>query len=333
MHGGRANRREFIAALGSAAAWPQMARSQTRGEMRRVGILLNLAGDDAEGRLRLSAVLQALRDLGWIEGSNLRIDPRWGAGSAENFSKYAQELIDIAPDVILATGTPVVDALQRVTRTVPIVFVTVIDPVGAGFVESLARPGRNITGFALFEYGMSGKWAELLKQIMPGLTQVAVIRDQAIGSGTGQLAAIQAVAPSLAMELRPVPVSDPGEIERSLTAFAGGPNRGLIVTASTLALVHRDLIVALAARYKLPAVYPDRTFVTAGGLISYGPNRVDPYQRAAGYIDRILKGEKPADLPVQSPVKYEVVINLNTAKTLGLQIPPSVLARADEVIE
>jgi putative ABC transport system substrate-binding protein len=235
--------------------------------------------------------------------------------------------------MILATGTPVVDALQQATRTIPIVFVTVIDPVGAGFVESLARPGRNITGFALFEYGMSGKWAELLKQIVPGVTQVAVIRDQAIGSGTGQLAALQAVAPSFAMELRPVPVSDPGEIERSLAAFAESPNRGLIVTASTLALVHRALIVSLAARHQLPAIYPDRTFVTAGGLISYGPNRVDPYRRAAGYIDRILKGEKPADLPVQAPVKYEVLINLKTARALGLSVPTSVIARADEVIE
>jgi len=233
----------------------------------------------------------------------------------------------------LATGTPVVDALQRATRTLPIVFVTVIDPVGAGFVESLARPGGNITGFTLFEYGMSGKWAELLKQIVPSVTEVAVIRDQAIGSGTGQLAAIQTVAPFFAMELKPVSVSDPAEIERSLTAFAGAPNRGLIVTASTLALVHRELIVSVAAQHKIPAVYPDRTFVTAGGLISYGPNRVDPYRRAAGYLDRILKGEKPADLPVQAPTKYEVVINLKTARTLGLDITPSLLALADEVIE
>jgi putative ABC transport system substrate-binding protein len=281
----------------------------------------------------VSAVLQALKDLGWIEGSNLRIDYRWGAGDTDNFRKYAQELVDAGPDVILATGTPVVDALQRVTRTVPIVFVTVIDPVGAGFVNSLAWPGGNITGFTLFEYGMSGKWAELLKQIAPGVTQVAVIRDQAIGSGTGQLAAIQAVAPSFGMNVRPVAVSDPSEIERSLTAFVGGSNRGLIVTASTLALVHREFIVAMAGRHHLPAVYPDRTFVTAGGLISYGPNRVDPYRRAAAYIDRILKGEKPADLPVQAPTKYEVMINLKTAKALNLDVPDTLLVRADEVIE
>jgi len=252
-------RRALILALGSAAAWPMVAWPQSRTEIRRVGLLMNLAADDPEGRVRMSAVVQALKDLGWIEGSNLKIDYRWGAGDAENFRTYAQELVDIDPEVILATGTPVVDALRRANHKVPIVFVTVIDPVGAGFVESLARPGGNITGFTLFEYGMSGKWAELLQQIVPGVTQVAVIRDQAIGSGTGQLAAIQAVAPLFGMELRPIGVSDPGEIERSLTAFAGGPNRGLIVTASTLALVHRDLIATLAARHRLPAVYPDRT--------------------------------------------------------------------------
>jgi ABC-type uncharacterized transport system substrate-binding protein len=327
-------RREFVTLLGGAAvAWPLTTGAQQREQMPRVGLLMNLAADDPEGRVRVAALVQGLKDLGWIEGQNLRLDYRWGGGDSETFNKYAQELVDVGPNVILATGTPVVNALQRATHRVPIVFVTVIDPVGAGFVDSLARPGGNITGFTLFEYGMSGKWVELLKEIAPNVTQVAVIRDQAIGSGTGQLAAIQAVAPSFGLEVRPVTVSDPGSIDRSLSAFSLGSDRGLIVTASTLALVHRELIVSLAARSKLPAVYPDRTFITAGGLISYGPNRVDRYRRAAAYIDRILKGEKPADLAVQAPTKYELMVNLRTARALGLEVSPSLLARADEVIE
>jgi len=327
-------RRAFITLLGGAAAvWPLAARAQQIEQIRRVGVLMNLAAEDAEGKRRLRAFAQGLQELGWSEGRNLQIDYRWGAGDADRFRTYAAELVAVAPDVIFATGTPVVEALQHVTRTVPIVFVTVIDPVGSGFVESLARPGGNTTGFTLFEYSLSGKWVELLKEIVPRVTRVAVIRDPTIGSGTGQLAAIQAVAPSLGVELSPVGVRDAGEIRRSVTAFASGPNDGLIVTASTLALVHRDLVITLAAQHRLPAVYGDRTFVDNGGLISYGPDRVDPYRRAAAYINRILKGEKPADLPVQAPTKYELVVNLKTAKALGLEVPASVLARADEVIE
>jgi putative tryptophan/tyrosine transport system substrate-binding protein len=327
-------RREFITLIGGAAAtWPLAVRAQQGERVRRVGVLMNLAADDAEAKARLTAFSQGLQELGWDDGHNLRIDYRWGAGNAERFRTYGEELVAAGPDVILATGTPVVEALQRVTRTVPIVFVTVIDPVGSGFVESLARPGGNTTGFTLFEYSLSGKWVELIKEIVPRVTRVAVIRDPAIGSGTGQLAAIQAVAPSLGVELSPVGVRDAGEIKRSVTAFARGPNDGLIVTASTLALVHRDVIVMLAAQHRLPAIYGDRTFVANGGLVSYGPNRVDPYRRAAAYINRILKGEKPADLPVQAPTKYELVINLKTAKALGLVVPPTLLARADEVIE
>jgi putative ABC transport system substrate-binding protein len=294
---------------------------------------MNLAADDAEGKARLTALTQGLQELGWSDGRNLRIEYRWGAGDADRFRAYAAELVALTPDVILATGTPVVEALRRVTATVPIVFVTVIDPVGSGFVENLARPGGNTTGFTLFEYSLSGKWVELLKEIMPRVTRAAVLRDPTIGSGTGQLAAIQAVAPLLGLELTPVGVRDAGEIKRSVTAFARGPNDGLIVTASTLALVHRELIITLAAQHGLPAVYGDRTFITSGGLISYGPNRVDPYRRAANYISRILNGEKPADLPVQAPTRYELVINLKTAKALGFDISPLLLARADEVIE
>src|SRR5262249_28204361 len=324
-------RREFVALLGGAAAWPLVARAQQGA--RRVGVLMNLAGNDPEGKARISALVQGLEALGWVEGRNVTIDYRWGAGDAGLFNRYAQELVALAPDVILATGTPVVQALQRVTRTVPMVFVTVVDPVGSGFVESLARPGRNTTGFTLFEYGMSGKWVEVLKKIAPPVTRAAVLRDPAIASGTGQLAAIQAVAPSVAIELNPIGVHDADEIERGVEAFARGPNGGMIVTASTLALVHRDRIIALAERYRLPTVYGDRTFVVAGGLISYGPNRVDPYRRAPAYIDRILKGEKPAELPVQAPTRYELVINLKTATSLGIEVPQALLVTADEVIE
>jgi putative ABC transport system substrate-binding protein len=269
--------------------------------------------------------------LGWTIGRNVRIDARWAAGNADNFRKYAAELVALAPDGILATSTQAVAALQQATHTVPIVFVQVIDPVGAGMVASLARPGGNTTGFTVFEYGMSGKWVELLKEITPGVRRVAVLRDLAIG--IAQLAAIQAVAPSFGVELTVIGVRDADEIESAIAAFARSPNGGLIVTASTSAAIHRELISTLAARHRLPAVYSFRYFVMAGGLISYGPDSIDPYRRAAGYVDRILRGEKPADLPVQAPTKYELVINLKTAKALGLEVPPTLLARADEVIE
>jgi putative ABC transport system substrate-binding protein len=271
--------------------------------------------------------------LGWTDGRNLRIDIRWGAGDAERTRRYAAELVALAPDVILGSTSPAVAGLQQATSTVAIVFVQLADPVGAGFVDSLARPGGNATGFTLFEYGISGKWLELLKDIAPRVTRAAVLRDPAIAAGSGQLGAIQSVAPSFGVELSPIGVRAAGEIERAVTTFARGSNGGLLVVGSPLAIVHRELIITLAARHKLPAVYSDRVFVTGGGLISYGPDRADQYRRAAGYVDRILKGEKPADLPVQSPTKYELVINLKTAKALGLEIPSSVLARADEVIE
>jgi len=289
--------------------------------------------DDPESPARVTAFAQGLEQLGWTDGRNVRIDYRWVAGDTDRAQRYAAELVALAPDVILATSSPAVMPLQQLTHTVPIVFVNIVDPVGAGFVESLARPGGNITGFAFYEYGMSAKWLELLKEIVPQLKQAAVLRDPAIASGAGQYAVIQAVAPSLGVELRAVGVGDAGEIERAITAFARSSNSGLIVTGSTLAAVHRDLIVTLAARHRLPAVYPFRYFAASGGMISYGPNSIDPFRRAVGYVDRILKGEKPADLPVQAPTKYELVINLKTAKALGLEVPPTLLARADEVIE
>jgi putative ABC transport system substrate-binding protein len=292
-----------------------------------------LAANDPEGHARLSAFTQGLQELGWTVGHNVQIDDRWGAGDADRTHKYAAELVALAPDVILASGTSTVAPLQRVTRTVPIVFANVADPVGAGFVDSLARPGGNATGFMLFEFGMSGKWLELLKQIAPRVTQAAVIRDSTQGSGTTQLGAIQAVAPSFGVDVRPIDARDADEIERGITAFARGSNGGLIVTGSALAVVHRDLIITLAARHRLPAVYSFRYDVTSGGLVSYGPDSIDPFRRAARYVDRILNGEKPANLPVQAPTKYELVINLKTAKALGLTIPPTLLARADEVIE
>jgi putative tryptophan/tyrosine transport system substrate-binding protein len=326
-------RREFITLLGSGAvaAGPLAARAQQAERMRRIGALINLAADDPEALGRITAFVQGLQQLGWTDGRNVRIDARWAAGSADNFRKYAAELVALAPDVILAASTQAVAALQQATHTVPIVFVHVIDPVGAGMVASLARPGGNTTGFTVFEYGMSGKWVELLKEIAPGVRRAAVLRDLAIG--IAQLAAIQAVAPSFGVELSAIGVRDADEIESGVVAFALSPNSGLIVTASTLGAIHRKLISTLAARHRLPAVYSFRYFVMAGGLISYGPDSIDPYRRAAGYVDRILKGEKPADLPVQTPTKYELVINLKTAKALGLEIPSPVLARADEVIE
>jgi putative ABC transport system substrate-binding protein len=326
-------RREFITLIGGAAAWPLAARAQQGERLRRIGVLTNLAADDAEGQARITAFLQGLQQLGWTDHHNVRIDYRWGAGDADRIRRYAAELVALAPDVILTSGAPAVAALQRVTRTVPIVFGSVIDPVGAGFVESLARPGGNITGFTVFEYGISGKWLELLKEIAPGVTRVAVIRDTAIAAGSGQLGALQGAAPSFGVELRPIDVHEAGEIERAVAAFAGSPNSGLIVTGSALAVVHRNLIVGLASRLRLPAIYSQRVFVTGGGLISYGPDRVDQHRRAASYVDRILKGEKPADLPVQAATKFETVVNLKTAKALGLTVPAGLLVAADEVIE
>ena len=326
-------RREFITLLGGAATWPARARAQQTEQMRRVGVLMNLAADDAEGQARLTALAQGLQELGWTDGRNLRIDYRWGAGDTDRHRKYAAELVALAPNVILASATQAVEALRQATRTVPIVFVNVVDPVGAGYVDSLARPGANATGFIMFDYGISVKWLELLKEIAPQLKRVAVLRDAATASGIGLLAVIQAMAPLVDVEVRPVGVSDADEIERVVTAFAHSLNGGLIVTGSSVAAGHRSLIIALAARHRLPAVYSLRYWTTDGGLISYGPNSVDPYRRAAGYVDRILKGEKPADLPVQAPTKYELVINLKTAKALGIEVPPMLLARADEVIE
>jgi ABC-type uncharacterized transport system substrate-binding protein len=327
-------RREFITLMGgAAAAWPLAARAQQPERMRRIGVLMALAADDPQGQARLVAFVQGLQESGWTDGRNVRIDTRWAAGDADRFRRYTAELIALAPDVILASGGTGVGVLLQATRTVPIVFTQTNDPVGAGYVDSLARPGGNATGFTTMEYGMSGKWLELLKEIAPRMARAAVLRDATIPQGIGEFGAIQAVAPSLGVELRPIDVRDALEIERAVTAFARSANGGLIVTGSALTAVHRDLIITLAARHKLPAVYWDRFFVTGGGLISYGPDSIDPHRRAAGYVDRILKGEKPADLPVQAPAKYELAINLKTAKALGLTVPPSVLARADEVIE
>ena len=329
-------RREFITLLGGAAAvaWPLAARAQQPERVRRIGVLMASAADDSESQARIAAFLQGLQQLGWADGRNVRIDTRWATTDADDIRRHAAELAALAPDVLVAaTGTVTAAPLLQATRTVPIVFVQVIDPVGAGFVVSLARPGGNATGFTIYEYGMSGKWLELLKEIAPRMARAAVLRDPAIASGIGQFAAAQAVAPSLGVELSPVDVRDAGEIDRAVTAFARSPNGGLIVTASALATRHRDLIIALAARHRLPAVYSLRFFVTSGGLISYGPDSIDPYRRAAGYVDRILKGEKPADLPVQAPTKYALVLNLKTANALGLDIPTTVLSRADEVIE
>jgi putative ABC transport system substrate-binding protein len=326
-------RRDFITLLGGAAAWPVAARAQKREPLRRIGVLMNTSADDPEGQARIAAFHQGLQEWGWTLGRNVRIDVRWGAIDADNSRRYAAELVALAPDVILAAASAAMGALQQTTRTVPIVFVTVIDPVGAGFVESLARPGGNATGFALHEYTLSGKWLELLKEIAPGVTRAAVLRDPAVGSGTGQYAIIQAAAQSLGVELRPIDVRDPGEIERAIVAFVQVPNGGLIIVGAPAAVIQRNLIITLAARHQLPAVYANPYFARSGGLISYGPDSIDPYRRAAAYVDRILKGEKPADLPVQAPTKYELVINLKTAKALGLTAPDSLLARADEVIE
>jgi putative ABC transport system substrate-binding protein len=325
-------RRAFITLLGGAAAWPLRLSAQQGERMRRIGVLVNVVADDRDQAGRLATFRQALGQLGWTEGSNIRIDHRLAEGDPERLRSHAAELIALAPDAILAVGSPALVELQRATRTVPVVFVTVSDPVGGGFVDTLARPLGNLTGFAQFEYSLSGKWIELLKEIAPRLARAIVIRNPANASGIGQFAAIQAAAPSLGVELRPIDVRDPREIERAITAFAPSANDGLIVTSAG-ASAQRDLIIGLAARHRLPAVYPFRFYVTAGGLISYGPDFLDQYRRAAGYIDRILKGEKPTDLPVQQATKFELAINLKTAKALGLEVPASVLARADEVIE
>ena len=327
-------RREFITLMGgAAAAWPLAARAQQRERMRRIGVLMNTAADDPNSPAYIAALSQGLQEAGWSIGRNVKIDYRWSAGEPNRARRYAAELLALAPDVILAGSSPATAALQQATDRVPIVFVTVIDPVGAGFVQSLARPAGNITGFLLFEYGISGKWLELLKELAPRVTRVAVLRDTAISAGVGQLGAIQSVAPQLGVELHPLGLRNAGEIEAGITGFAREANGGLIVTGSGLATLHRDLIVTLANRHKLPAVYIRRIFVTDGGLISYGPDFVDQYRRAAAYIDRILRGEQPADLPVQAPTRYELVINLKTAKTLGIEVPPTLLARADEVVE
>jgi putative ABC transport system substrate-binding protein len=327
------NRRQFITLLGGAAAWPLSARAQQPERMRRIGVLLPAASDDPAYQTWVGAFLQALAQSGWTIGRNVRIDTRWAAGNADDIRKYTAELLALAPDVILAHGASIVRPLLQATRTVPIVFPAIGDPVGAGFVDSLARPGGHVTGFMTFEYSLSGKWLELLKQIAPSVTRVAVLRDPSQGSGTSEFAVIQAMAPSLRVEVSPVNTRDAPEIERAVAAFARSSNGGLIVATGPGAQIHRDLIIALAARHKLPAVYYERFFVAAGGLVSYGGDYVDQYRRAAGYVDRILKGEKPADLPVQTPTKYETVINLKTAKALGLTVPPTLLAIADEVIE
>jgi putative tryptophan/tyrosine transport system substrate-binding protein len=326
-------RREFITLLGGAAAWPLTARAQQGERVRRIGVLMSTAVDDPQDPARLAAFAQGLQELGWTIGRNLRIDYRWGASSPDNARKYAAELAALAPEVLLTSGTIALAAAQQISHTIPIVFVNLIDPVSGGFVESLARPGGNTTGFLLFEYGISGKWLELLKEVAPRVTRVAVLRDPTQVSSGGQLGAIQSAASQLGVEFRPVGVRDAEEIKRGITDFARGSNGGLIVTAGTQARDHRELIIGLSAQHRLPAVYFNRLFVEAGGLISYGADTIDPLRRAADYVDRILKGDKPRDLPVQAPTKYDLVINLKTAKAFGLEIPPSVLARANEVIE
>jgi putative ABC transport system substrate-binding protein len=327
-------RREFLSYVGSVAvAWPLAPQAQSQERVRRIGVLMNQAVDDPETQARSAAFQRGLQQLGWIEGRNVRLDIRAGAADPDNARKMAAELVALSPDVIVASAVVSLTPLLQITRAIPIVFVVMPDPVGAGFVDSLAEPGGNVTGILLLEYNLSGKWLELLKEVAPRVMRAAVLRDPAISAGIGQFAVIQAVAPSLGVDVRPVNVSDPAEIERAVTAFARTANSGLIVTASALAVVHRDLIATLAARYKLPSVSAFRSFVAAGGLVSYGVNLSDQYRQAAGYVDRILKGDKPADLPVQAPTKYELVINLKTAKALGLTVPPSLLARADDVIE
>jgi len=327
-------RREFITVIGAAAAWPLAGHAQQSERVRRIGVLMSQSADDPNGLAWISAFAQGLQERGWTIGGNVRIEYRWGAGDLDRFRKYAAELVALSPDVIVATAGSIVGALQQVSRTVPIVFVTTVDPVGGGWVESLARPGGNATGFATYEFSMSGKWLELLKEVAPRVTRVAVIRDPNVPAGSGGLAAIQTVAPSFGMELTPIGVRSADEIERGIATLARSANGGLIVVGPTSSVqLHRNLIITLAARHRLPAVYGSPVWSKAGGLISYGADALDQYRRAASYVDRILKGEKPADLPVQAPTKYELVINLKTAKALGLDVPATLLARADEVIE
>ena len=327
-------RRDFIKAVaGSAASWPLAARAQQADRMRRIGVLMSIAADDAESQPRMTALKQGLQQLGWTEGSNTQIEVRWWAGNDADRQKSVAELVALAPDVIVVSGSTYLELLLKSSRAIPIVFALVPDPVGSGYVESLSRPGGNATGFVMFEYGLAGKWLELLKQIAPDVKRAAILRDASISLGIGQFAVIQSVAPSLGVDVIPINLRDTTEIERAVAAFARSANGGLISTSSAFGAVHRDLIIALAARHKLPAVYVGRLYVASGGLISYGANFVDQHRQAASYVDRILKGEKPADLPVQFPTKYELVINLKTAKTLGLTVPPTLLARADEVIE
>jgi putative ABC transport system substrate-binding protein len=326
-------RREFITMLGGAAAWPLAARAQQSQRMRRVGVLMSPAADGHESMAWYTAFLQGLEQLGWTDGRNLRTDIRWLGGDPERASKFAAELVALAPDVIMVAGSVGLEALLRATRTVPIVFALVADPVGAGYVKSLARPGGNVTGFMAFEYSLSGKWPELLKEIAPSVKRVAVLREAAVAAGVGQFAVIQSVAPSVGVEPSPIDLHDPVEIERAVAEFADSASGGLIVTPGPLSNRHRNLIVALAARYKLPAIYGQRFFATGGGLVSFGPNFADEFRGAAGYVDRVLKGEKPADLPVQVPTRYELIVNLKTANALGITFPPTLVARADEVIE
>jgi putative tryptophan/tyrosine transport system substrate-binding protein len=325
-------RREFITLLAGAAAWPLAARAQPGESMRRIGVLMNTGVDEPESQARLAAFLQGLQELGWAVGRNLRIDYRWSPGDLARLRKDATELVALRPEVILAGVGPTTQTLQQVTNTIPIVMAQGVDPVGNGYVDSLARPGGNITGFIQFEYSLAGKWMELLKEVAPGITRVGVLREPGVAA-IGQWAMIQAVGQSLGAELKPIGLRDAGEVERAVTAFAHSPNGGLIVVVSAASLTHRELIVGLAARHRLPTVYAYRVFVTSGGLITYSPDIASQYRRAGGYVDRILKGENPAELPVQAPTKYELVINLKTAKALGVEIPPTLLARADEVIE
>jgi len=326
-------RRKFLTTLGGVAAWPLAARAQQRERMRHIGVLMPYTATDPQMQIRNAAFLQGLQQLGWTVGQNVQIDYRWSAGNIDDTRKYAVELVALSPDVIFAPGTAALGPLLQATRSIPIVFALVTDPVGSGFVNSLARPGGNVTGLTTYDYGIGAKWLEVLKEIAPSATRAAVIRDPTIAAGLGLWAAIQSMSPSVAIEVSPINMTNAGEIERAVAAFARDPNGGLIVTGSALTILHRDLIIALAARHKLPAVYYNRYIVAAGGLISYGVDNVDQFRRAAGYVDRILKGEKPADMPAQQPTKYELVINLKTAKALGIEVPPTLLARADEVIE
>jgi ABC-type uncharacterized transport system substrate-binding protein len=327
-------RRDFIKiSVGAAVSGPLTVRAQQAGRMRRIGVLVNLGKDDPLGQARQKAFVQGLQALGWTEGRDVQIDTRWGGGDADQFRKYAAELIALEPDVVLATSGATMPALMQATRTVPIVFVQVPDPVGSGFVASLARPGGNATGFTQFDFSLSGKWLEVLKELAPSVMHVAVLRDPADPAGTGQFGAIQIAASPLGIEVRPIDVREPTEIENGIAALANMLNAGLVITGSAPSAVHRDLIIRLAAQHRIPAVYPYRFYATDGGLVSYGPNTIDPYRQAASYVDRILKGAKPADLPVQAPTKYELVINLKTAKSLDLTVPQAMAIRADEVIE